>query len=80
MKLSEIKEFIKSLGGNATVAKHCGVSPTAVSLWVKRQSIPASRMLSIFDLVIDDFTVTDLLKKFTKSYVSNENLTKNNKM
>jgi len=78
--LSEIKCFIKSLGGNAAVAKHCGVSPTAVSLWVKRQSIPANRMLSIFDLVIEDFTVTDLLRKFTKSYVSGENLPKNNKM
>jgi len=69
LKLSEIKQFIKSIGGNKFIAEKCGISPTAVSLWIRRQNIPAKKALILSELSRlgnNEITPEELLKKFTK--------------
>jgi len=81
--MSEIREFLVSLGGGSEVARKCKVSRSAISHWVKRQSIPAKQALNILTLAAEkniQLTPTEFLEQFTKSKVSSEVLTNNDKM
>ena len=68
--MNEIKELLIALGGPSSVARKCGLSRSAVSQWVRRETIPAQHALAVSDLA-SSFSViltpSDILSKFTKS-------------
>jgi len=81
--MSDLKSFIKKVGGNSVVARQCEVSRSAISHWIKRGAIPAKQALSILTLAAEkdiQLSPKEFLEEFTKSKVSSENLSNNDKM
>ena len=81
--MSEIKDFLKLLGGGTKVAVKCQVSPSAISRWIERQSIPARQALNILALAAENdiqLTPTEFLEQFTKSKISKEVVSKNDNL
>ena len=72
--MSDVKEFIKSLGGNKKVATKLGVSSGAVSHWISRQNIPARKAVILSELsklTSNEKTTEQILREFTQG-VTNE--------
>ena len=48
--MNEIKELLIALGGPSNVARKCGLSRSAVSQWIRRDTIPAHHALEVSDI------------------------------
>lgn len=81
--MSELKSLITKLGGPSKVSRTCEISRSAVSQWIRRETIPAQHVLSVSKLAKENLinlTPTDLLENFTKSKLISEELPENDKM
>lgn len=47
MRTEVLDEVIKRLGNQAQLARICGVTPPAVTQWLKRGQIPATRCKTV---------------------------------
>lgn len=48
--LPGVQDLVRALGGTQAVAKACGVVPTAVSMWMTSQKVPARHHATVWRL------------------------------
>ena len=41
----DTKTLLKNIGGQAAIARECGISESAVSQWVDEDAIPSARLM-----------------------------------
>jgi DNA-binding transcriptional regulator YdaS (Cro superfamily) len=61
MNRAEFKRLIEHFGSQAKLAKEMGVSRSAISHWITRESIPATHAIQIEIITVGEFRAVDLV-------------------